>query len=100
MEEGGEWDSITHFSCLPSILPSRTPITALEFTTTVAGEDLDFVMGFSVTDRKSFIGDVSQTLLRSRSLISIVVVGQENVMGSSKLSRERDELRESYEAFE
>lgn len=55
---------------------------------------LDLVRGLSVNDRWGLFIDVSLTLFRAESLISIVVVGQDDVMGSSKPLKERNEMKE------
>lgn len=56
----------------------------------MASEDLGFVWGLFVTDRHSLFAP----------LISIVVVGQGDVLGSGEVSREQDETRETYEVVE
>lgn len=71
-----------------------------EFAAIVAFEDLDFVWGLSLTDRQILFVDVSHTLFKVGSLVSIIVVGQDDILGSIELSRERDELRETCEAVE
>lgn len=47
--------------------------------------------------KQSLFEDFSCTLLRAESLVSIVAVGQDAVLGSCELSREHDELMEKCE---
>lgn len=47
-----------------------------------------------------FFADASCTLFRVEFLVSMVAVVQDDVLGSGKLSRELDELREKCEALE
>lgn len=66
----------------------------------MATEDLYFIWGLSVTDRRSIFVDNSLTLFKAESPISIVVVSQGDVLGYVNLSREQDEPREMCEAIE
>lgn len=98
--EGGRQKVLTPFFRIPTILPSRLPRTPEEFIIVMVFEDLDFVLGLSAIDRKSLFADVSLTLFRARSLVSILVVSQDNFLGSDDLSRERDKRKERCEALE
>lgn len=60
----------------------------------MAAEKLDFILGLLVTDMHILFVNASPTLFRVEPLVSIVLVGQDNVLGSGKLSKERDKLRE------
>lgn len=51
------------------------------------------------TDRRSLFEDTSLTLFRTKSIVFIVVASHGDVLGSSELSRERDELGERCEAL-
>lgn len=91
LSEGGEQKVLTHFFRLPVIISSRLSNTLEEFTpAVVAYEDLGFVWGLSATDRYSLFAPP----------ISIVVVGQSDVLGSGEVSREQDEMRETCEVVE
>lgn len=57
-------------------------------------EDLYFIWGLSVTDRRSIFVDNSLTLFKAESPVSIVVVIQGDVLGYVNLSREQDEPKE------
>lgn len=65
----------------------------------MAAEDLYFIWGLFVTDRRSIFVDNSLTLLKVESPVSIVVVSQGDVLGYVNLSREQDEPREMCEAL-
>lgn len=49
---------------------------------------------------QGLFADISRTLFRVGSLVSMEIVGQDNVLGSSKLSRKRDELEEKCKVLE
>lgn len=98
--EGAEQDPLNYFFQLPTIMLSRIPSTQEEFTAIVANEDLAFVRGLSVTNRQSLFADASHTLFRDRSMVSMLYVVQNNVLGSDDLLKERDDLREKCVALE
>lgn len=66
----------------------------------MASKDLDVVWGLSITDTYGLFAYALHTLFRFKSLVYVVVAGQEDILGSSRLSRERDELRKMCEALE
>lgn len=66
----------------------------------MAIEELTFFQSISVVDGLGLFGDASRTLFRVESLVSMVAVGQDKVLGSRYLSKERDNLKEKYETFE
>lgn len=76
------------------------PITSEEFDVVVDAEDMDFVRGLSATDRWGLFANVSHTLFRIGSLISFVFAGQDVVLGSGELLKERDELKDRCEVLE
>lgn len=92
--------ALTPFFRLPAILHSRVPRAPKEFTIVVAAEDLDFIRDLSATERRGFFAYASCTLFRVRTLISIVVVDQDDVLGFSEISREQDDLGERCEVLE
>lgn len=85
---------------IPFIIPSLVPSTPKEFAIVVANKDLDFVLSLSATDMQGIFADASGTLFRVESLVLMVTVGQDDVLGSSDLFRENDELKEKCEALE
>lgn len=98
--EGVEHETFNPFFWLCSILPSWISNTSGEFPIVVANKELAFVQSLSVTDKQGLFADTSHTLFKVGYLISMVVVGQDDVLDSSDLSREWDELREKCEVFE
>lgn len=66
----------------------------------MVAEDLDFVQDLSMNDKQGIFANASHTLFRVRSLISVVVVDQYNIMGSSVLLKEWDGLNERCETLE
>lgn len=62
-------------------------------------EDLDFVRGLFATDKQSIFANAFRTLFKAGSFISMVASRQDDVLGSSDLSREEDELRERCESL-
>lgn len=100
LTEGGEQDDLTPFFRLPAILPSSIPSTSQECANVVAIEVLDFIRGLSATDRQKKFAYASRTLFRIESLISIVDVGQDDILCSIELSREQNEMRERSEVLE
>ncbi|CAI8585274.1 unnamed protein product [Vicia faba] len=100
LSEGGEQEVLTPFFRLPTILQSLVPSTPEEFVAAMAYEDLNFIGGFSSTDRKSLFAYTSRTFFKVGSLVSIVFVGYDDVPSFGELSREWNDLRERYEAIE
>lgn len=97
MTEDTESVDITPFFQLLVILLSRVPITLKEFGAYVSTEDLAFVWSLSLADRQGFFADSSRIPFRDESLVLMVFAGQDNVLGSSDLSREQDGLKEKCE---
>lgn len=60
----------------------------------MAIKDLAFVISLFVTDKRGLFANVSQTLFRYGSLVSMVASSQEAVLGFVNLSKEWDKLEE------
>lgn len=84
---------------IPFIIPSPVPSTPKEFAIVVANKDLAFVLSLSATDMRGIFAYASGTLFRVESLVLMVPVGQDDILGSSDLFRENDELKEKCEAL-
>lgn len=76
------------------------PRTPEEFVASVAAEDLDIACGLFATDKLVLFADASHTLFRVRSLIYIVVVVQDDVLGYGELLKEHDELKDMCKVLE
>lgn len=100
MAKESEWGAFTPFFQLHVVFPSQVPSTLEEFAIVVATEELDSIRGLFMTDRRDLFCKFLSHLFMSGSLISIISTNQDDVLGSSKLSREWYELKARYEVLE
>lgn len=66
----------------------------------MATQDLTFSWIQTIADRWDLFVYASYTLLLARSLVFMVATGQDDVLVSCDLSRERDKLEEKCETLE
>lgn len=54
----------------------------------MASKDLDLIRGLSANHNRRLFVDASCTVFRVESLVSIVVAGQDDILGSRELMRD------------